>query len=548
MRDDPGHVQARHRVPRLGRASATRYIHPFGAFGDLIGGVRLPPSTGCGARRRAMHAADSSDYSRRRSRGAGTLRAGRRSEHGVAVRRSATPTTSTPPVRALSCARYAEARGVHADRGQGRRRRAATASGGIDRVVTLESGERIAGDLFIDCSGFRGLLIEQALQAGYEDWTHWLPCDRALRRAVRASRADLTPYTRSTAREAGWQWRIPLQHRTGNGYVYSSALHRRGRGRATMLLANLEGEALAEPRLLRFTAGRRRRQLEAATCVALGLASGFLEPLESTSIHLIQAAITRPASTASRAGAIRGSDRDEFNRLMDVEYERIRDFLILHYHLNQRDDTPIWRYCRTMDGARQPRAQDRAVPPFGHGRDISRRAVLAAELDRVLPRPGHHARPPHPLGRSDRRREGIDAGLGKHRDGDASTRLASLQPRRGACRDGRKGSRMSAVRHVGDCRPRMRRCGSSAWCAPARARSGRDCRRRHRASVAAVGAPCLRARLPSLNGLHALIGLDRRSVLRDSGGGRGRRAAPPRLVRATLFHRVRWAAPRVRRS
>ena len=219
------------------------------------------------------------------------------------------------------------------------------AEDGFIQAVKLESGERIEGELFIDCSGFRGLLIEQTLKTGYEDWTHWLPCDRAA--AVPCeSVPDFTPYTRSTARDAGWQWRIPLQHRTGNGYVYSSS-HISDEQAAETLLSNLDGKPLADPRFLRFVTGRRK-QAWVKNVVAIGLSSGFIEPLESTSIHLIQSGIAKLMQMFPDK-RFEPADRERFNRMTQVETEQVRDFIILHYHLTERDDTPFWDRCRTMD-------------------------------------------------------------------------------------------------------------------------------------------------------------------------------------------------------
>jgi tryptophan halogenase len=218
------------------------------------------------------------------------------------------------------------------------------AATGMVRSVRLRSGTEVAGDFFVDCSGFRGLLIEQTLNTGYEDWGHWLPCDRAI--AVGCAPVEpVLPYTRSIARDAGWQWRIPLQHRIGNGLVYCSKYQSDDDARR-LLLENLDGPPLGEPRLLSFRAGRRLRQWN-RNCVAIGLSSGFLEPLESTSIHLIQSAAVRLLKFFPHAG-IRQTEIDEYNRQSQMEFEYIRDFIILHYYQNQRDDTPFWRECGRM--------------------------------------------------------------------------------------------------------------------------------------------------------------------------------------------------------
>jgi len=210
--------------------------------------------------------------------------------------------------------------------------------------VTLEGDREIEADFFIDCSGFRGLLIEQTLKTGYEDWSHWLRCDRAI--AVPCVRTEpLHPYTRATAREPGWQWRIGLQHRTGNGLVYSSN-HIDDDAAEKLLLANLDGDQLANPNRLRFTSGKRRKMWN-RNCVALGLAAGFLEPLESTSIHLVQSAAIRLVRLLPDAATDQATI-DEFNRQCDFEWERIRDFIILHYWANRREGE-FWESMRSME-------------------------------------------------------------------------------------------------------------------------------------------------------------------------------------------------------
>lgn len=213
--------------------------------------------------------------------------------------------------------------------------------------LTLDSGTRIEGDFFVDCTGFRGLLIEQALKTGYEDWTHFLPCDRAV--ALPCNRDDGSPplpYTRATAHKAGWQWQVPLQHRNGNGHVYCSQFMEADEAH-DILVANLAGKPTAEPNHLRFVTGRRKKFWN-KNVVALGLASGFMEPLESTSIHLINTGVNKLIATLSLDG-VTEAQASTYNRLARKEYEKIRDFLVLHYKATRRDDSDFWNYCRTMD-------------------------------------------------------------------------------------------------------------------------------------------------------------------------------------------------------
>lgn len=336
------------------------YIHPFGAFGRPIGGAAFHQQW-----RRAADggkAGDISDY----CYAIVAARSNRFDYPSDDTQRIESTYDYAYHLDASLYARYlrtfCERRGVLRTEGKVVATALESESGDIT-AIQLESGERIEGDLFIDCSGFRALLIGTEMEAEWEDWTAWLPCDSAF--AVPSERtADLHPYTRVTAREAGWQWRIPLQHRTGNGYVFSSALIDQERAAET-LLANLDGAALAEPRLLRFKAGRRLDGWK-RNCVAVGLSSGFLEPLESTSIYLIQRAVeylVRLFPAADIDPALPG----EFNRLMDMEYSRIRDFLILHYHLNKRDDFELWRQCRTMD---VPASLEHKIELFRHSGHI----------------------------------------------------------------------------------------------------------------------------------------------------------------------------------
>jgi tryptophan halogenase len=216
---------------------------------------------------------------------------------------------------------------------------------GFIESVELAGGRRVAGEFFVDCSGFRGLLIAQTLGAGFEDWSHWLPNDRAVATQCESAGPEITPFTRATAHKAGWQWRIPLQHRIGTGYVFSSSHISDDEATAT-LLANLDGPPVHDPWILKFKGGRRERFWD-KNVLAVGLAGGFMEPLESTSIHLIQAGITRllalfPDRRFSKVEA------GEYNRLMISQYERIRDFIILHYKATERDDSAYWDYCRNM--------------------------------------------------------------------------------------------------------------------------------------------------------------------------------------------------------
>jgi tryptophan halogenase len=325
-----------------------RYIHPFGAFGEPWGGVEFQHHW-LRLREVGRKTAPFQDYSF-------AVAVGRANAFALPDQDPASIRSTYSYAYHFDSGRYAPflrdwamARGVTRVEGRMAGVERNPQSGAI-AGLTMQSGERIAGELFIDCSGFRSLLLGAELEVGWEDWRHWLPCDRAL--AVpcdHASGAGITPYTRSTARRAGWQWRIPLQHRIGNGYIFSSEFIAPEEAQET-LLSNLDGAPQAEPRLLRFTPGRRSVAW-ASNCVAIGLASGFLEPLESTSIFLIQAAIIDLIDLMPAPGTDGSIDprlAEEFNRLSNMQYERIRDFLILHYVANRREGEPLWDYLRSM--------------------------------------------------------------------------------------------------------------------------------------------------------------------------------------------------------
>ena len=317
-----------------------RYFHPFGVYGADFG-----PASFEGVWRRVRQAGEGAP-----------LEAYSICAAAAAAGRFSRPQPGNTPLATMGYAfhfdagRYAQFLRRHAERAGVVRREGKVVAvnlretDGFIESVTMADGERVGGDLFIDCSGFRALLIGEALGSRFEDWGDWLPNDRAVA-VPSANVGPPTPFTRATARPAGWQWRIPLQHRTGNGYVFSSR-HLSEDEATASLLASLDGEALAEPRTLRFRAGRRQ-QGWIKNCVALGLAAGFLEPLESTSIHLIQLGVARLLEMLPTR-AFEPADTRRYNRLMAAEFDTVRDFLILHFHATERRDTPYWDRLREM--------------------------------------------------------------------------------------------------------------------------------------------------------------------------------------------------------
>jgi len=365
-----------------------RYIHPFGVFGEPWAGVDFQHSW-ARARLAGRDVGSLQDYS-----------------YAIALAREngfELPDPDPKSIRSTYSYAYhfdaglyaaflrnwATARGVERIEGQVMNVGRSASTGNVE-TLTLKSGVEIVGDLFVDCSGFRSLLVGQTMEVAWCDWGHWLPCDRAL--AVPCERVEpLTPYTRAIAQRGGWIWRIPLQHRTGNGHVFASSYCSEDEAHAT-LIAAIDGPALAEPRLLRFQAGRRARAWE-GNCVAVGLAGGFLEPLESTSIFLIQAAVIDLLSLMpTRATGLDPRLAAEFNRLFAIHYDRARDFVVLHYAANARVGEPLWDHVRTMelpDGLAHKIAlfeESAAAPEYTLGL-FSRDSWLSVlEGQRILPR------------------------------------------------------------------------------------------------------------------------------------------------------------------
>lgn len=321
-----------------------RYFHPFGNYGQDLHGIAFYQLYLRERARAGAGAGDIGDYSM--STAAARLARFARPAAGAqsAVRELAYAYHFDAGLYAAYLRRLAERQGVTRVEGKITHVTRHGETGDV-ASVTLDSGTVIAGDLFIDCSGFRGLLIEETLDTGYEDWSRWLPMDRALAVPSR-SPGPPDPFTRATAHSAGWQWRIPLQHRTGNGHVFSSAFMNEEEAR-DVLLANLETEPLGDPRPLRFLTGMRRKAWN-HNVVAIGLSSGFIEPLESTSIHLVQNGIARLFALFPDL-PVTALERDEYNRGMREVFEDVRDFIILHYKATQREDSEFWRYVRHMD-------------------------------------------------------------------------------------------------------------------------------------------------------------------------------------------------------
>ncbi|VVT06756.1 tryptophan halogenase family protein [Erythrobacter sp. EC-HK427] len=319
------------------------YIHPFGNYGYQMGGLSFHHIW--------HHAKSRGDNRPIQVFNAETMAAyfGKFAKTDDMKRDDLPPINYAYHINATAYAaflrKYAEARGVVRTEGKVADVRLDAETGFVTSIA-LENGPEIAADFFVDCTGFRGLLIEQALETGYEEWTHWLPCNRAV--ALPCNRDDGAPpppFTKATAHKAGWQWQVPLQHRNGNGHVYCDAYMSADEA-TDILIANIAGKPTADPNHLRFITGRRKKFWN-KNVVALGLAAGFMEPLESTSIHLINTGINKLIALLSLDG-VNEAQQASFNRLTAKEYEKIRDFLILHYNATRRDDSDFWNYCRTM--------------------------------------------------------------------------------------------------------------------------------------------------------------------------------------------------------
>ncbi len=346
--DEAAFMKATHATYKLGidfrdfGRIGESYIHPFGSFGEEVGGIGFHHYW-LELQRQGL-AAELGEY----SLAVAACRANRftppaqdsslASTYGYAYQFDAT--LFGPFMR-----EFATGIGVTRHEGLVVDVEREPASGDVTALL-LKDGRRIEGDLFVDCSGFRSLLLGQTLEEEWEDWTHWLPCDRAAAMPCTHKTSDIRPYTIATAMPAGWRWQIPLQHRMGNGYVFSSA-HLDEDAACEALRQAADGDPLADPRILRFRPGRRKNSWS-HNVLGVGLASGFLEPLESTSIYLAQMAITYLIELFPQDGVIDPRDRDEFNRLVDMEYDRVRDFLILHYNATTRDDSDFWNHVRTM--------------------------------------------------------------------------------------------------------------------------------------------------------------------------------------------------------
>lgn len=319
-----------------------RYTHPFGEFGFDIEGVKFHHFW------RKLHAAGQATWIEDYNLCATAQKLGRFTlpvaDPASVLSRLTYAYHFDASLYALYLRAYAEARGVVRIEGKVEDVMLRSIDGHVE-AIRLEGDRRIDGELFVDCTGFRGLLIEGALQTGFESWKQWLQCDRAVAVPSASPGRAITPFTQSTARRAGWQWRIPLQHRVGNGYVYCSADISDDEAAATVL-TNLDGEPLRDPMLIRFEAGRRKLAWN-RNVVALGLASGFVEPLESTSIHMIQTGVSKLMALFPDRG-FSPVERDEYNRQTQLQMEQIRDFVILHYHANERTEGDLWRRVRDM--------------------------------------------------------------------------------------------------------------------------------------------------------------------------------------------------------